>query len=80
MAVITCDCEPFEVCPSCAPAMATGVPLPVEPQRYTLAELEQLAKQWRDELGLTSEDGAPWAVSHLLQWLQKREEGGDGQG
>lgn len=44
---------------------------------YTLARLEQLAKQWRDELGLTSEDGAPWAVSHLLAWLKKREEGGD---
>lgn len=40
---------------------------------YTLAELIELAKQWRDENGATTD--AQWVVSHLFQWLAKREQG-----
>ena len=38
---------------------------------YTLAELETLAKEWRDENEATVD--AQWTVSHLFAWLKKRE-------
>ena len=45
---------------------------------YTLVELMELAKQWRDE-----EDGidshAQWAVSSLLAWLARREQREQGE-
>lgn len=40
-------------------------------RRYTLAEIEQLAIQWRDENEATTD--AQWIVSHLIAWLKKRE-------
>lgn len=38
---------------------------------YTLAEIDQLAKQWRDENHISVD--TQFAVSHLLLWLQQRE-------
>lgn len=42
-------------------------------RRYTLAQIEQLAVQWRNENEVTND--AQWVVSHLLAWLAKREQG-----
>lgn len=41
-------------------------------RRYTLDEFEVLAKQWLDEFQVTG-GGTEWAISHLIQYLKKRE-------
>lgn len=43
----------------------------VERQRYTLDEIERLARRWRDENEATND--AQWIVTHLLAWLRKQE-------
>lgn len=46
---------------------------------YTLAELNELAKQWANENEATND--ARWIVSGLLAWLGKKErEGNDATG
>lgn len=53
--------EPYWLCSSGA----------VTERLYTLAEIEALAKQWRDENEVTND--AQWIVSHLITWLARRE-------
>lgn len=51
---------------------------PLPPARYTLKEIEVLAKEWRDANHVPND--IQLAVSHLLAWLARRErEGRDGK-
>lgn len=43
----------------------------VPPRRYTLEQIEALAKKWAKENEATND--ARWIVSGLLAWLAKRE-------
>lgn len=82
-----CDCEVYEICPSCAPNEPTYAKAaaanneaaqrrsePSSPS-YTLAELNELAKRWADENEATND--ARWIVSGLLAWLGKKEREGN---
>lgn len=78
-----CDCEVYEICPSCAPSEPTYAKAAAandEAARrrseslspsYTLAELEQLAKHFDKALNLSIVEQL--ALSTFLAWLASEE-------
>lgn len=79
---MSCQCEVFEVCPDCVP-LEEYVAIRrlrdkdlnrriTQPSKsYTLADIEQLAREWATENEATTD--ARWIVSSLIAWLQRRE-------
>lgn len=84
-----CDCEVYEICPSCAPSEPTYAKAAAanneaarrraesSSSSYTLKEIEALAGEW-----VKSQEGdidmLDWTFSIWLEWLAKREREGLG--
>lgn len=92
MTMITCDCEIYEICPSCAPSQAAfdhaveqrkialrdAEILPPPSPSYTLAEIELLAEKYVVIHGIKDDLTPQLFLSLFLEWLKRREkeEGG----